>query len=381
MRISFNPLHQNWRSQRSAHQFLKEEMQCILLADELGFDVVAPPEHHFDEDYSACPDNFMTLTYVAAKTERIRLQLGAIILPWNDPIRVVEKLSVLDHLSDGRAIIGFGRGLAKLEYEFFQIPMDESRQRFDEAWKIVIDGVRNGFVEADTELYKIPRTPIVPTPRPELADTYLSVGMSPESAGRAGEIGAELLMFITGAPEAWMPLVELYREKYRESQDVAVAPAPHMVDFMYVHEDPDVAREKSALYAGRYYESVVRHYSFSGEHFAKTKGYEAYAEGAKALRDAGMEAATQAYLDAQAGLGTPDQVIENYRRRMEVCGPLHAAGAFFYGGMTTDEAESSMRLFAAEVMPELRRMFDEFTVKQEQEQEQETTRAVPAGAS
>jgi alkanesulfonate monooxygenase SsuD/methylene tetrahydromethanopterin reductase-like flavin-dependent oxidoreductase (luciferase family) len=341
-------------------------MECILYAEELGFDVVAPPEHHFDEDYSACPDNFMTLTWVAAKTERIQLQLGAIILPWNDPIRVVEKLSVLDHLSDGRAVIGFGRGLAKLEYEFFQIPMEESRQRFDEAWKIVIDGVRNGVVEADTHFYKIPPTPIVPKPRPELADRFLSVGMSPESSGRAGEIGAELLMFITGAPEAWMPLVELYRSKYRESQGGATPPPPHMVDFFYLHHDPKVAAEKSALWAGRYYESVVRHYSFSGDHFRNTKGYEAYAEGAKALQDAGMEAATKAYVDVQAGLGTPEQVIEKYRKRMEICGPFHACGAHFYGGMTVAEAKASMKIFADEVMPELRKMYDEFAAKQEQ---------------
>jgi alkanesulfonate monooxygenase SsuD/methylene tetrahydromethanopterin reductase-like flavin-dependent oxidoreductase (luciferase family) len=367
MSVSYNPLHQNWRSQRSGHQFMKDEMECILFADSLGFDAVSPPEHHFDEDYSACPDNFMTLTYVAAKTERMKLQLSAIILPWNDMVRVVEKLSVLDHLSDGRAVIGFGRGLAKLEYDFFQIPMDESRQRFDEGWKIVIDGVRNGYVEADTEFYKIPRTPIVPTPRPELADRYLSVGMSPESSGRAGEIGAELLMFITGPPEAWMPLVEDYRAKYRLSQNGATPPAPHMVDFYYLHEDADVAREKAALYAGRYYESVVRHYSFSGEHFQNTKGYEAYAAGAQALRDAGMEAATQAYLDAQAGLGTPEQVIEKFRARMEVSGPFHAAGAHYYGGMTVEEAKRSMTLFAKEVLPELRSMYDEFAAKQEQE--------------
>jgi alkanesulfonate monooxygenase SsuD/methylene tetrahydromethanopterin reductase-like flavin-dependent oxidoreductase (luciferase family) len=304
------------------------------------------------------------LTYVAAKTDRMLLQLSAIILPWNDPVRVVEKLSVLDHLSDGRAVVGFGRGLAKLEYEFFQVPMEESRQRFDEAWKIVIDGLRNGFVEADTHFYKIPRTPIVPKPRPELADRFLSVGMSPESAGRAGEIGAELLMFITGPPDTWMPLVEDYRAKYSANNDGAVAPAPHMVDFYYLHEDPEVAREHAARFAGRYYESVVRHYSFTGEHFQNTKGYEAYAQGAQALRDAGMEAATQAYLAAQAGLGTPEQVIENCRRRMEIAGPFHCAGAYFYGGMTVKEAKRSMSLFAREVMPELRKMFDEFAARE-----------------
>jgi hypothetical protein len=50
---------------------------------------------------------------------------------------------------------------------------------------------------------------------------------------------------------------------------------------------------------------------------------------------------------------------------MEVCGPFHACGAYFYGGMTVDEARASMTLFASDVMPELRKMFDEYSSKQE----------------
>jgi len=367
MRISFNPLHQNWRSERSARQFIQDEMELIVLTEELGFDIVLPPEHHFDEDYSACPDNFMTLTYLAAKTERIQVGLGAIILPWNDPLRVVEKISLLDHLSDGRLMIGFGRGLAKLEYGGFGIPMDESRQRFDEAFEIVMRGIKTGVVEADTEFYKQPRVEVVPKPRPELAEQFFAVGMSPDSAVYAGEVGGELLMFITGAIEDAMPLIQGYRDKFLETHG-RPAPPPTMTDFVYVHEDSEEARKGGELYAGRYYESVVRHYSFAGTHFEDTKGYEAYAAGAKALRDAGMEAATQAYIDAQAGIGTPEQVIEKYRKRMEVAGPFHAAGAYFYGGMTKEEGKRNMRLFSKEVMPELRKLYDEFVEKEQQKE-------------
>ena len=339
-------------------------MKLLVLTEELGFDIVLPPEHHFDEDYSACPDNFMTLTHVAAKTQRITVGLGAIILPWNDPLRVVEKISLLDHLSHGRLMIGFGRGLSKSEYAGFGIAMDESRERFDESWEIVMRGLRTGIVEADGKFYKQPRVTVVPKPRPELTESFFAVGMSPDSAVKAGEMGGELLMFITGKIDDAMPLINGYRDKYLETHG-RQAPPPTMTDFVYVHEDADEARKGGELYAGRYYESVVRHYSFSGEHFEKTKGYEAYAAGAAALREAGMDAATQAYVDAQAGIGTPEEVIEKYRRRMEVAGPFHAAGAFFYGGMTVEEGERNTRLFASEVMPELRKLYDAAMAKQE----------------
>ncbi len=361
MRLSYNPLWQNWSQQRPAHQFVREEMDLLLQAEELGFDIILCPEHHFDQDYSACPDNFLALTYVAARTERIQLGLGAVIIPWNDPLRVVEKFSMLDHLSDGRCQIGFGRGLSKLEYGLFGLPMGDSRDMFNEGYRMIMDGLRTGFVEGDGPFFKQKRTAVVPEPRPGLVDCVINVGMSPDSAVNAGTFGGELLMFMTSDIDSTMPLIQSYYDSYTETTG-GQPPAPTTTDFVYCHENADEARRGGELYAGRYYESVVRHYSFDGDHFATTKGYEAYAAGAQAIKDAGMAAATRAYIDAQAGIGTPEQIIEKYRHRMSVMGPCHPAGAFFYGGMSTKEADRSTRLFASEVVPELRKLFDEATV-------------------
>jgi alkanesulfonate monooxygenase SsuD/methylene tetrahydromethanopterin reductase-like flavin-dependent oxidoreductase (luciferase family) len=72
-----------------------------VLAEEHGFDAVWAVEHHFD-DYAMCPDNLQLMAYLAARTSRIKLGLGAVILPWNDPLRVVEKVSVLEILAPSR---------------------------------------------------------------------------------------------------------------------------------------------------------------------------------------------------------------------------------------------------------------------------------------
>ena len=72
----------------------REEIQLALQAEDLGFDHIWCVEHHF-EDYSFCPDNFVMLSYLAAKTSTIRLALGAVILPWNvQPVRVAEKVAM-----------------------------------------------------------------------------------------------------------------------------------------------------------------------------------------------------------------------------------------------------------------------------------------------
>src|SRR3984957_10357311 len=167
--------------------------------EKLGFDACFSPEHHFDIDYSACPDNFLPLSYLAGRTTKLKVGLGAVILPWNDPLRAVEKLSLLDHLSNGRCWAGFGRGLAKMEYAHFGIPMEESRGRFDEAITMVLAALRTGHIDGDGPFYKQLPPPIPPPPRPGLADNFYSVGMSAVSAAVAGRIGARLLSFVTKA--------------------------------------------------------------------------------------------------------------------------------------------------------------------------------------
>ena len=85
------------------------EMRLARLADELGFDVIWSVEHHFS-DYSFCPDNTQLLSYLAPLCTHADLGTAAIILPWHDPLRVAEKVSVLDLLSNGRVRLGLGRG-------------------------------------------------------------------------------------------------------------------------------------------------------------------------------------------------------------------------------------------------------------------------------
>ena len=87
-------------SDREAWQ---EEIRLARLADELGFDVIWSVEHHFS-DYSFCPDNTQLLSYLAPLCTHADLGTAAIILPWHDPLRVAEKVSVLDLLSNGRVV-------------------------------------------------------------------------------------------------------------------------------------------------------------------------------------------------------------------------------------------------------------------------------------
>jgi alkanesulfonate monooxygenase SsuD/methylene tetrahydromethanopterin reductase-like flavin-dependent oxidoreductase (luciferase family) len=356
MDIVYTPVWQNVGNARAPLQFVQDEMWLMEQVEDLGFDICCSPEHHFDIDYSACPDNFLPLSYLAAKTKRLKLCLGAVILPWNDPLRAVEKLALLDHLSNGRCIAGFGRGLAKMEYEHFGISMDESRGRFDEAVAMVLSALKTGYIEGDGPYYKRRRTPIHPAPRPSMADEFCSVGMSPDSSAVAGKLGARLLSFVSKPMQAMMILFDEYRNAFRQHHPHKT---PHIVmdDFYMVRESADEARELGLKYAACYFNSVVRHYEMTGEHFSKVQGYKSYADDARALRDSGVDAAATAYVDAQLGVGTPQQILERLEDRLRLLGPeISLAGCFFYGGMSRDEAQRSLQLFSRGVIPEARSM-------------------------
>ena len=105
-------------SGESDMEFFRRETQLMVEAEAMGFDFAACVEHHFT-DYAACPDPAVALSYVAARTSKIKLMPAAFILPWNDPLRIVEKMSMLDSLSEGRAVLGMGRGAARREFRSF----------------------------------------------------------------------------------------------------------------------------------------------------------------------------------------------------------------------------------------------------------------------
>lgn len=356
MDFIYTPVWQNPGSARSARDFVRDEMWLMEKVEALGFDMCASPEHHFDIDYSACPDNFMALAYLAAKTTKLKLVLGAVILPWNDPLRVVEKFAMLDHLSDGRCVVGFGRGLAKMEYDHFGIDMDSSRDRFDESVAMILSALKTGTIEGEGPYYKQVPTPVHPAPRPELVNDFLSVGMSPESAAVAGKLGAGLLGFVTKPIPDMAPVFDAYLDAFRANHP---GRRPHIVtdDFYLVRDSADEAFELAMNYTAAYFRTVVRHYQMEGDHFAKTTAYKSYAEDSRALRETGVEAAAEAYVKCQLGVGSPQQILERIEDRMRrIDADLSIAGCFFYGGMTRDEALVSLEKFGRHVIPEAKAM-------------------------
>ena len=210
MEVGILLIFQNYLGRGRDEDVVRNETRIAELAEPLGFDKLWSVEHHFT-DYAACPDNLQFLSYIAAKTERIKLATGAVIVPWNDPLRVAEKVVLLDHLSQGRAVLGLGRGLARVEYAGFGVDMGESRERFDEASRMIIDALDKGFIEGDGSFYPQARTPIRPRPLAGFRDRFYCVGMSPESVEQAAQLGGRLMIF---SQQTWEMMTQVLPPTY-----------------------------------------------------------------------------------------------------------------------------------------------------------------------
>jgi alkanesulfonate monooxygenase SsuD/methylene tetrahydromethanopterin reductase-like flavin-dependent oxidoreductase (luciferase family) len=335
-------IFQNYLGRGRDEDMVRNEMRVAGLAEPLGFDKVWSVEHHFT-DYAACPDNLQFLSWLAGRTHRI-----------NDPLRVAEKVAFLDHLSDGRAVLGLGRGLARVEYDGFGIDMGESRERFDEASRMIIEALDKGFIEGEGPFYPQKRTEIRPRPQSSFRDRLYCVGMSPDSVEQAAALGGRLMIF---SQQTWESFAEGSHQDYCKSfraHHGTEAPPPLTGDLMFCHADAGQAEALAMEYMPNYFLTIIRHYEIMGEHFKHTKGYAHYETAADLFKQVGLETAAQGYCAVQTW-GTPDRILENLRRRRELLGDFELNVVVNYGGMPVEEAEKSLRLFAAEVLPELHR--------------------------
>lgn len=351
MRTGYMLLLQNAHTGMSDAEMVRNEMRIAESAEPLGFDTIWSAEHHFDY-YSIVPDNLQVLTYLAGRTNRIHLGSAAVILPWNDPLRVTEKICMLDALCDGRFIFGLGRGLARMEYRVFGIDMNESRDRFIESARMILNALRTGFIEGDGPFYKQVRTEIRPRPSRSFEGRTYCVAMSPETAPIAAELNARMMFFVQFSIDKHLPGVEMYRENFQKHHH-RKAPPPLAIDFTFCDRDAGRAEELARRHIAGYYLSVIKHYEFNDDYHSRLKGYEGYAKAAELLRETGLDNAAQAYADEQAW-GTPRQILEKLERRRRALGDFEWNVCTSFAGLPFKDVESSLRLIAKEVVPEVR---------------------------
>ena len=357
MDVGLALIFQGTDKSRSDLDVYRNELRLGCMAESLGYQSIWGVEHHFT-DYTMCPDVLQLLTYFAAKSDTLQLGSMVVVLPWHDPLRVAEQVAMLDNLSNGRLILGLGRGLGRVEFEGFGVDMNASREIFVESAQMILQGLERGFCEYDgtvrqADAARHPAAPAHDVPRPDLRRGRLARVVAHHGRARHRPLHHPAEAVGHGGRRS----STAYRTIYREVNG-GEAPPPVVSGWTFCDEDEERAREMAVRYIGGYWKTVVEHYELVGDHLQSTKGYESYARMQEiASAPGGADAMTEFFLGLQVW-GTPEQCYEKIMAIKAITGAGAYNGVFSYAGMPYDDAERSMRLFATTVMPRLKALDD-----------------------
>tara|TARA_R110002167_G_scaffold245853_1_gene451256 strand:- start:491 stop:1585 length:1095 start_codon:yes stop_codon:yes gene_type:complete len=351
MHVGMAAIFQNPNQERPDLEVYQADLALADLAEPLGFESIWGVEHHFT-DYTMCPDVYQFLTYMAGRTKTAKLGSMVIVLPWHDPLRAAEEISMLDNISNGRVILGMGRGAGKVEFDGFRLDMGESRERFVEAAEMVLDGLETGVMKYDGSHYQQPPVEIRPAPFKSFRDRTYAAAVSPESSRIMARLGVGILIIPQKPWDAVEEELDTYRQIFRE-ENGAEAPPPVSAGWVFCDEDKDRAYEMARRYIGGYWGTVLDHYQFAGEHMKTMKGYEYYGKFAETIQRQGADSTVDFFMNLQVW-GTPEMCYEKILDVSDRTGADSFVGVFSYAGMPAAEAERNMRLFADKVRPELK---------------------------
>lgn len=337
-------------STRSDEETLKLEMDLAIAAEGQRFGSVWTSEHHFT-GYHMVPGVTQILTYLAARTTRVRLGSMVIVLPWQEPTRVAEELAVLDNLSDGRLVLGLGRGLGKVEFDALRLNMGQSRELFTEYSEALVNAFDTGVVEYRGTLYKQPPVPLRPAPIAPLRGRTYASAVSPSSLDLMIKLGFGILVNGQKPWDLTEKEVNAYRDRFLEVNGYE-PPKPLLVSFIAVHKSEAAAQEMYERYIVPNARSTVDHYEFDNIAIADIPGYEYYGNVARSIAKHGRDTFIRFLADLQVW-GTPDQVTEqitSHVRRLDGAGVI---ANLSFGDMPTEAARANQELFATAVLPRL----------------------------
>ncbi len=314
---------------------LRDLLEEIELADQLGLDVFGLGEHH-RSDY-AVSSPAVALAAAAARTKDIRLSSAVTVLSSADPVRVFQDFATLDLLSGGRAEIMAGRGSFIESFPLFGYDLDDYDELFAEKLGLLLalrDSERVTWSGRHRPALR--DAAVYPRPLQQPLPVWIAVGGTPASVARAGSLGLPLMIaIIGGAPARFVPLIELYRASAQRS-----------------------ATDRSGLAVGI---NSHAHVADSSQRAAE-EFYPPYAQMMNRIgRERGWPPITRQQFDAGCApeghllVGSPQQVAEKILAQHELFGHDRFLAQISVGTLPHEQAMRATELFGTEVAPIVRK--------------------------
>jgi probable LLM family oxidoreductase len=317
----------------SPSERLRDLIEEIELADQVGLDVFAVGEHHRPDYAVSAPA--VVLAAAAGRTSKIRLSSAVSVLSSDDPVRVFQQFSTLDLLSGGRAEIMVGRGSFIESFPLFGYDLKNYSELFAEKLELLLLLRENERVSWSGK-HRPPLTgqAVYPRPLQERIPVWVAVGGTPESAARAGMLGLPMaLAIIGGEPERYKPFAEIHREAAREAGHTP--PALSINSHGYIADTSQQASDEAF------------------PPFADTMN--------RIGRERGWPPMTRQQFEASRTLrganfvGSPQEVIDKILFQHEIFGHQRFLVQFSVGTLPHAKLMRSIELFGTEVAPVVRR--------------------------
>jgi alkanesulfonate monooxygenase SsuD/methylene tetrahydromethanopterin reductase-like flavin-dependent oxidoreductase (luciferase family) len=324
------------RGPQPLRDFYEARLKLIEAYDRAGFHAYHLAEHH-STPLGMAPSPSVFLAAAAQRTKRLRLGTMVYALPLHHPLRMIEEICMLDHLSGGRLDIGFGRGSSPIELEYYGQDPEDAPRVYAEALDVVMRGLKEKVLNAETRTHRFEDVPMEFAPLQQPHPPLWYGVHSPESAARAARMGSNIAC--NEPAEASAGYIARYWSAWREHQgDRAPPPKAGVTHFVVVAEDGDEA----LAIARRAY--LVWHRSF--HHLFRRHGRVAKISGGEADFD---DLAAR----GKGVAGTPEKVLHFLRERLGRTGANYCINRFAFGDLTLAESLRSVELFVRDVRPAL----------------------------
>jgi alkanesulfonate monooxygenase SsuD/methylene tetrahydromethanopterin reductase-like flavin-dependent oxidoreductase (luciferase family) len=316
---------------------LKDEIDHMIQAEDLGFDSVWAAEHSAGA-YGMISNPAVLLAAVAGKTKRIRLGTAVSVLPLHHPLSIAEDYAFVDQISDGRLEFGVGRGYQPPEFLAKGVPISENRERFREAFDIIRAAwtSADGIVSYEGKYFSIPGTKFIPQPLQKPHPPFWIAASSPDTVEWAGANLVRSLFTPMMPDEEFPERVSAYRRAAINAgfEESKIHQAIHdfaVLKKVFVAPTDREAREGALESILWFYKEQSSRLMFGGT--PEPQPYEHY------LNNGGFF------------WGSPDRVTDELQKWQETTGCRYLMCLTDFGGMPHEKVLKSQRLFAKNVLP------------------------------
>jgi len=315
--------------------FYRERLEIIQAYERAGFRSYHVAEHHLTP-LGMAPSPSVFLSAIGQRTTRLRFGTFGYALPVHHPLRVLEEICMLDHMSGGRLEIGFGRGSVPFEISYYGQNAAERQQIYAERLELILKAFTVKTLSWNGRYDQFENVPMELAPLQKPHPPLWYGAHSPDSAERAARKG--LNMVTNDMPANARAIVARYRQIWRDVQGPAKLPKMGVVRFIVV-ADSDA---KAMTIARRAYLRWRSSFTYLSEMNGTMPNSPLRVESFDALIGQG-----------QAIAGSPETVRKFLAEQVEDSKANYIVGQFCFGDLTLEDMLRSVELFATEVKPAL----------------------------